>query len=201
MKSREPASFRPGFGRGLTGVIAFITTLTAVISLFTSGLEAVALVWPWLGLLAGSCWTVFWHPQVRVDDHGVTLVNVWHRVDVPWGALIGIETKWALTLVTPQRRYRAWAAPAPGRSVMRNEHPNTHRLRDAAIGGEIRPGDLPHVDSGAAANLVRERWTAVRKSGALDDIDPTVESVTWSIHWRLIGAGAVLVALAAAGLA
>jgi hypothetical protein len=201
MPSREPASFRPGFGRGLTRVIALIATLTAVISLFSSGLEAVALVWPWLALLVGSCWMVFWHPQVRVDDHGVTLVNVWHSVDVPWGAMIGIETKWALTLVTPQRRYRAWAAPAPGRSVMRNEHPNTHRLRDAAIGGEIRPGDLPHVDSGAAANLVRERWTAVRESGALDDIEPASDSVTLSIHWRLISAGAVLGALAVAGLA
>ena len=198
MTSREPASFRPGFGRWLTGVIALIATPTAVISLFSSGLDSITLVWPWLGVLVGSCWMVFWHPEVRVDDHGVTLVNVWHSVEVPWGALIGIETKWALTLVTPQRRYRAWAAPAPGRSVMRHEHPDTHRLRDAAIGGEIRPGDLPHVDSGAAANLVREHWTAVRESGALDDIDPADESVTQSIHWWLIGAGAVLAALAVA---
>ncbi len=200
MTSREPASFRPGFGRWLTGVLGAVGALTALLGLIGSGFEAVITLWPWLALLIGTCWAVYWHPEVRVDDNGVQLVNVWQRVEVPWNALIGIETKWALTLVTPQRRYRAWAAPAPGRSVMRQEHRDTHRLKDAAIGGEVRPGDLPHTDSGAAAKMVRDHWTSVRESGALDDAEPAATTVTRSAHWGVITGGTVLLALAIVGI-
>ncbi len=200
MTSREPASFRPGFGRWLTGGLAAIGALTALLSLIGSGFEVVLTLWPWLALLIGTCWAVYWHPEVRVDDDGVHIVNVLHRIEVPWAALIGIETKWALTLVTPQRRYRAWAAPAPGRSVMRQEHRDTHRLKDAAIGGEVRPGDLPHTDSGAAAKMVRDHWTAVRESGVLDDVDPAAATVTRSANWSVIAAGAVLIALGIVGI-
>lgn len=200
MTSHEPASFRPGFGQWVTGALAAICALAALIGLIDGGFIALITLWPWLALLVGTCWAVYWHPEVRVDDEGVTLINVWHRVEVPWAALIGIETKWALTLVTPKRRYRAWAAPAPGRSVMRREQRDTHRLHDAAIGGEIRPGDLPHTDSGAAAKMVRDRWTAIRESGAVDDVDAADVTVAGSLHWRVFGVGAVLVALAIIGL-
>lgn len=199
MSSREPASFRPGFGRWLTSAFAVVAGLVALIGLIDSGLEAIVTLWPWLALLVGGCWAIYSHPEVRVDDDGVTLVNVWHRIEMPWGALIGIETKWALTLVTPKRRYRAWAAPAPSRAVMRSERRDTHRLKDAAIGGEIRPGDLPHTDSGAAAKMVRDHWAAVQESGALDDADAATVSATRSIHWHVIGAGTLLVTLAVLG--
>lgn len=200
MTSPEPASFRPGFGQWVTGALAAICALTALIGLIDSGFIALITLWPWLALLVGICWAVYWHPEVRVDDDGITLINVWRRIEVPWGALIGIETKWALTLVTPKRRYRAWAAPAPGRSVMRGEQRDTHRLQDAAIGGEIRPGDLPHTDSGAAAKMVRDRWTTVRDSGALDDADAATVSATNAVHWHIVAGGALLIALAIVGL-
>ena len=83
---------------------------------------------------------------------------------------------------------------------MRHEQRDTHRLKDAAIGGEIRPGDLPHTDSGAAANMVRGYWSAVRESGALDDVDAVGVTAIRSIHWRMIGVGALLVALAIIGV-
>ena len=194
----EPASFRPTFGRWLTGVIGVICGFAALISLGNPGPEAIVTTWPWLALLAGAAWAVFWQPEVRVDETSIVLVNVWHRVEVPWQLLIGIETKWTLTLVTAEQRYKAWAAPAPGRSVMRHEHRDTHRLKDAAIGGEIRPGDLPDTDSGAAANMVRKYWTSVRDSIAYDE--PTSRSVTRSVHWRMIVVTAVLLAVAAIGL-
>ena len=190
----EPASFRPTFGRWLTGIIGVICGLAALISLGSTGPEAIVTIWPWLALLAGAAWAVFWRPEVRVNETSVVLVNVWHEVEVPWNLLIGVETKWALTLVTAEQRYTAWAAPAPGRSIMRHEHRNTHRLKDAAIGGEIRPGDLPDTDSGTAADMVRRHWTSVQHSIAYDD--PTSSGVTRSIHGWTILAGSALIALA-----
>lgn len=158
MKALPPESFRPRFGIGLTVAIGLIAVAVAVVTLVDEGFTAVVSSWPWIALMAGGCWAVFYNPRVDVDAGGVRLVNVWHTVHVPWQALIGLETKWALTLVTGESQYRAWAAPAPGRTVMRSEHPNTHRLSEAAIGGEIRPGDLPNTDSGEAAALVRKHW-------------------------------------------
>lgn len=200
MTTTEPVSFRPAFGRWLTGTVGAICGFAALSSLVTPGLEAVITVWPWLALIAGACWSLYWRPEIRVDDNSVVLVNVWHQIEIPWSLLIGIETKWALTLVTAERRYRSWAAPAPGRSIMRNGHQNTHRLKDAAIGGEIRPGDLPHTDSGAAAAMVRTHWISVRDTEVSDDFNPSTGSATRSIHWRMIVAATGLIALAAAGL-
>ena len=190
MLRSDPASFRPSFGRWLTLGFAAVCGIAAVAGVVSDGLSVVYTLWPWLGLLAGACWAVFWRPEVRADDHGVVLVNVTHTVAVPWRTLIGLETKWALTLVTVDRNYRAWAAPAPGRSTMRSEQRNTHRVRDAAIGGEIRPGDLPETDSGAAAILVRRHWRAQQQTDLLDEA--AVVRFTW--HWpQLIGAVALLV--------
>lgn len=158
MKALEPESFRPRFGIGLTAAIGLIVAVIAVVTLVQEGPGVLLSTWPWLALFAGGCWAIFYNPQVAVDGTGVRLVNVWHTIEVPWQALIGLDTKWALTLVTAERRYRAWAAPAPGRSAMRGDHPDTHRLREAAVGGEIRPGDMPNTDSGEAAALVRKHW-------------------------------------------
>ncbi len=204
MKTLEPAMFRPAFGKWLTWGFAAVCGIAAVASLSTDGLSSIRTLWPWLILLTGACWALFWRSKVAVDGDGVVLVNVWHTVVVPWTALIGLETKWALTLVTVERRYRAWAAPAPGRSIMRSEHSNTHRLKDAAIGGEIRPGDLPETDSGLAAAMVREHWKAQLESGALEpgafEFGDMRSSPQISVHWGQMVAAVALSAAALVGL-
>ena len=69
---------------------------------------------PWLALVAGACWALFWRPEVVVDDGGVRLVNVSRTIDVPWPSIQAVDTKWALTLITAYGRFTGWAAPAPG---------------------------------------------------------------------------------------
>ena len=200
MSSPRGESFRPAFGRWLTGGFGLVCGGAAVAGLFSDGPSAIVTLWPWLLLLVGGCWAVFWRPEVRAEEDGVVLVNVTHTVEVPWSTLIGLETKWALTLVTAERVFRAWAAPAPGRSAMRSKSPNTHRLRDAAVGGEIRPGDLPETDSGAAGVLIRRRWKAKIESGALDDDIADVAPVHFVWHWPQLGGALVLVVVAVLGL-
>jgi len=220
MKALEPESFRPRFGIGLTAAIALMTAAVAVVTLVDEGFGALLSAWPWLALLAGGCWAVFYNPRVDVDGAGVRLVNVWHTVEVPWPALVGLDTKWALTLVTAERRYRAWAAPAPGRTAMRGDHPDTHRLREAAVGGEIRPGDMPNTDSGEAAALVRKHWrvhlqslpvesdddqadggdTVATAVGHGSGIGATVPSVTRKLHVEHVVAAVGLAALGVVGV-
>lgn len=149
-----------------------------------------------LGLLA---WLVFWHPRVEVSDEGVTMVNPLRTVTVPWAALINVETQYSLTLVTPHGRYRAWAAPGPGRHQVltagNDELTGMPRTaRDAR--GAVAIGDLPGAPSGHVAGIVRRRWEHLAENeqlpiGVADDT-PVVT------HWNRVAI--VLLALALLGV-
>ena len=106
-------------------------------------------------------------PSVAVDARGVRLRNPLRDVDVPWGALAHLTTKFALTLhTTDGRRLSAWAAPASGR------HADT-RL----TAGDVRalgwdPDDEPPTasastasPSGVAAAWVRREWSRALADG------------------------------------
>lgn len=194
--------FRPRFGRVLTVAIGVICAVSMIALIATDGVSAVWRAGPWLALVAGSCWAVFWRPAVVVDDGGVHLVNVLRTVDLPWPSIQAVDTKWALTLVTAYGKFTGWAAPAPGaHAAVRATHRDAEQLPPGAWSSEgIRPGDLPSSPSGSAALLIRRRWEQLRDAGYLDD--PRLEHervpVTW--HGTIIAAGLGLVALAVAGL-
>jgi hypothetical protein len=151
------------------GAWAVIAGLTAARG-FEDGTTAVLRALPLalgLGLLA---WLVFWHPRVEVTDDGVVLVNPLRTIEVPWPALINVETQYALTLVTPGGRYRAWAAPGPGRHQVVTAGTDelvgmSRQARDSR--GAVAIGDLPGAPSGRVAALVRRRWEHLVESEQL----------------------------------
>ncbi|WP_421732627.1 PH domain-containing protein [Cellulomonas sp.] len=154
-----------------------------------------------LGLLA---WLVFWHPRVDVTDEGVTMVNPLRTVTVPWAALIDVDTQYSLTLVTPTGRYRAWAAPGPGRHQVltagKDELAGTsRRARDSR--GAVAIGELRSAPSGYVAALVRHRWEQLVESEelALGVADDTPVVTRWNrvaiVLLALALLGVVVVAL------
>jgi len=174
--------------------LAVIAGLTAARG-FEDGTTAVLRALPlavFLGLLA---WLVFWHPRVDVTDEGVTMVNPLRTITVPWAALINIETQYALTLVTPDGRHRAWAAPGPGRHAVvtagNDELAGMSRTaRDSR--GAVAIGDLPSAPSGQVARMVRRRWEHLVESEQvpLGIADDTPVTTSWN--------GPAIVVLAAA---
>lgn len=204
----DEARLKAPLGQALAAGVGLLAAAAGVLAVAEAGPVALLTVWPWLVLVVGIAWAVYWRPEVRVTDAGVRLVNVLRTVDVPWPALRGIETKWALTLDTVWGRYRAWAAPAPGRSAMRRElreqnsparriERRVNRLPRETLG---RPSDLTHTDSGAAAALVHEHWKRLQAAGHLDaaTVEQDRTPVRW--HWELaVGAG-VLLAFGVVGL-
>ncbi|ARC56299.1 hypothetical protein AS850_04315 [Frondihabitans sp. 762G35] len=153
-------------------------------------------------LLAGATialldWIALWRPRVDVVDEGVVLQNLVRRITVPWEALIHVDTKYALTLHTPGRKYAAWAAPAPGRTgaAVAKRQARTDVAPRSAVGGTAAPGDLLTTESGAAAELVRERWEHLRESGGLEL--GRADEVRARVEW-LWQPAALLVVLAAA---
>jgi hypothetical protein len=148
-------------------------------------------------LVAFLGWQFFWIPAVVVHDGGVTLDNPFRSVLVPWAALVHVDTRYALTLVTAGKSYAAWAAPAPGIWGGRNARPEDLRgLPDSSYGPgkSVRPGDLKTTDSGQAARLVRMRWQALVETGTLAAGEAATTAVTVKPRWRAISAAVLLLA-------
>ena len=54
-----------------------------------------------VAFVAFLTWAGLWRPFVDVTEIGVTLGNVLSTIEVPWAALIQVDTRYALTLMTP----------------------------------------------------------------------------------------------------
>lgn len=142
-------------------IMAIVAWAVSALMAVTAVGEMPAALWlyPAAALVAVWSWAALWHPHVTVSDAGVRLANVTHTVDVPWSALIDVQTRYALTLVTPHARFTAWAAPAPSalRASFAGRRADNRERR--AAGGSIRPGDLLGTESGDAATTIREQWS------------------------------------------
>ena len=155
-----------------------------------------------LVLVAFLGWLLFWMPAVVVDDDGVTLENPFRSIVVPWAALVHVDTRFALTLVTAHKSYVSWAAPAPGIWGGRNARAEDLQGLPATTygpGKSVRPGDLKTTDSGQAAMLVRGRWHDLVESGELAAGDAATTAAKVTFRW--VAAGAVVLLLAASYLA
>lgn len=155
-------------------------------------------------LIAYLGWLLFWRPSVVIHDTGVRLENPFRSVMVPWAALVHVDTRYALTLVTPSGSYGAWAAPAPGIWGGRNARPeDLHGLPGTTYGpgNSVRPGDLKSTDSGQAAQLVRARWQQLVEAGAINAGNAATTPVSITVRWLDVGATALLLAFSIWGVA
>ena len=163
---------------------AFGIVVTAV----SAGPGALAGIAP-LVLVAYLGWQLFWMPAVVVHDGGISLENPFRSVSVPWAALVHVDTRFALTLVTAEKSYTSWAAPAPGIWGGRNARPEDLQGLPATTygpGRSVRPGDLKSTDSGQAARLVRERWDELVESGRLRAVDAASTQAAVTYRWAAL---------------
>ncbi|MGN8050706.1 PH domain-containing protein [Curtobacterium sp. 22159] len=187
------------FNRGLAIALWLMVALlfvTTVLNDTTWADRALALVPTAFGVLLG--WVALWRPRLTIDDDGIEVVNVFHTVHVPWAALVHVDTRFALALVTPNRRVSVWAAPAPGRAgvaLARRQNQRHGRVVPEGADGNRRAGDLLSTASGDAAYLVRHRWEELRERGAIELGTADSVRVPVSVHWVSI----VLLAATAVG--
>ncbi|WP_207453495.1 PH domain-containing protein [Herbiconiux sp. SYSU D00978] len=182
----QPARFRPAFGRVLTVVVAALAALTVALIVVEGSLAALAIqIWPAL-LVVAIVWALFWRPELAVEEHAITMRNVFRTHHLPWAAIQRIDTKWALVLFTEQGAYTAWAAPAPSRFAVGNVDPNDLRVISGSAlprGEAVRPGDVPSTASGAAAFVVRRHLVDLQEDDAFAGLSPEARRVrsTWNV--------------------
>jgi hypothetical protein len=186
-----PEVFRPHGSRILAAVLV-VAALTGVVAvLATGGPRAWPSTLPLL-LVGYVAWLLFWYPKVVVEAAGVRLVNPLRTLLVPWNAVIDVDTKYSMTLVTPTRRYSAWAAPAPGvvASLRDSRQSQREERRDGtgSVYKSIRPGDRPGTDSGNVAAVVRRRLDRMADAGLIDvDVTQTAKpSVAFHVPHALV---------------
>ena len=151
-------------------IAAVIVWSLAVLAVITAVWSSDArLTWVYAGapLAALLGWAALWRPCVVVSEQGVRIENVSHDVDVPWEALVHVDTARALTLHTPSGSFTAWSAPAPGvfTTMMGNAKA---RRESSAAGSDARPSDRMGTDSGNAALVVRETWRRRLDAGQVE---------------------------------
>lgn len=143
---------------------------------------------------------LFWYPVVQVGLDGVTVRNPMRTIAVAWPALVTVDTKYALTLVTENGKYTAWAAPAP--SALESHLSKSADAKDLpansyGLGGMLRPGDLKNTNSGAAAFLVRSYWEQLAEAGKLELPPQGAPAVSVRFNTALVIAAVVLVLVSA----
>lgn len=123
-------------------------------------------------------------PVVLVSDDDVLLRNVVRDVRIPWPALDGIATQYALALTTKDgKKYNAWAAPASGRfSAAKVSQADLRALKWRESDGPLPSSATLRSDSGSAAAIVKLSWNrAKERLGATTDEGRTSAEISWAV--------------------
>lgn len=188
----HPVVFRPRGGVVLA-VLALVLCATILVSIVVSDGVAGLLLWGWPVVAFGwLAWLLYIRPSVTVTDGFVEVVNPLRTHRVPWGDVFDVESRYALTLTTHNRRViRAWAAPAPGaRQALGTRRADVTRA--PGEGDTRRPSDAEGTLSGDATTLVHRALDRYRRSGA--EALPGGTASRWAIVPSLVTAALLIAA-------
>lgn len=182
--SFQEVHYRPAFGRVLSVVTMVLCAAAIGALIWDDPLSALRYAWP-LVFVAILAWALFWRPELHVEPHGVTVVNVLRTHFLPWPAVQSIDTRFALTLQTRTQRVPVWATPAPGRHrALGLASKDFDGVGASARGplGELRPSDAVSTPSGNLAQTIRGQWEELRDAGLLAaGEEPGGEKTTWHV--------------------
>lgn len=134
--------------------------------------------WP-LYFLAYTVWYLLMKPHLVVDEQKLTVVNPLRIHTVGFAALIDVSTKFNLTLITPSKKYQAFAIPATGMAASLNRTPGDASKLPSTTGagaGSIKASDLPGSFAGGVAVTVRGYWQELVEAEALSTVSAEEKS-------------------------
>ena len=104
-----------------------------------------------------AIWLLFVRPKIEFFDEGLTIVNPFTAVTIPWSSVESINSQLAFSVRVGGKKISAWAAPAPSRQHSRTVHSSEFKGLGLEAGGAMRLSDSPRSDSGVASFMARHR--------------------------------------------
>lgn len=120
-----------------------------------------------------TVWYLLMKPHLVVDEQKLTVVNPFRVHTVGFAALIDVSTKFNLTLVTPSKKYQAFAIPSTGMAASLKRSPGDTNNMPSMTGvgtGAIKASDLPNSFAGGVALTVRGYWQELVETDALSSV-------------------------------
>ncbi|GAB2607175.1 PH domain-containing protein [Pseudactinotalea suaedae] len=106
-------TFRSRLAQGLAVLTALVAVAALVAFVGEEGPTALLSTLAPVALVVAAGWALLWNPRVELTAEGITIVNVWRTVRVPWRRFRHADTRWALSVTTDQDvTYTSWAVPA-----------------------------------------------------------------------------------------
>lgn len=201
----ETATYRSRSGRVLA-IAAVVVAIAVIVSIaFSDGPSGVLHFGAIPLLFAAFVWAIFDRPYLRVTDGGLEIGNVFRSIHVPWPGVTDLELRWGLRVVTSFGKYTAWSVPAPKRPSIGSQFTGglglgpARSLDTSLVDNARKPGRNRTPSEGAAA--AAQRWAELGDAGYLDQ--PRLDAARPTTSWNtdVIAICAVLIVLAAIGLA
>jgi len=104
---------RPANNVALVAAAWLLLALLGAAQAYVRGASALRLVVLLIGL-GYLAWRVLGRPKARLDEHGLTAVNPFDQVTIPWTAVIDMDVKFGLRVITPHGRHSVWGATGRG---------------------------------------------------------------------------------------
>lgn len=186
-------TFRSRLAQGLAILTGLVAVAALVAFLGEEGPAALLSTLAPVALVVALGWAVFWNPRVVLSDEGITIVNVWRTVQVPWRRFQHADTRWALSVTTTQDvTYTSWAVPA-GSGFGARLVPNRQQHGDwAPAQRKLGSAGTAEAAAMAIADRVRRRERGGVDESAVVTASPNVPVLA------VLGALGVLAALSVA---
>ena len=196
MKSEEEARsnielFRSRASSAGFFFLSFIFLALVLESVVSSGAKEIAISSAWAAVTISAFYVLMHKPKIVIFDEGIEIVNPISRHTISWSDVRSIDTRFSLSVTTNDgKRIHAWAAPAPGRYHSRRLHSSDLRGLKMAATGNIKAGESPKSDSGAAYLLVAARFEAFKAHPV--SLSQSV-SAKFKREWASVGIAAVAI--------
>ncbi|MFF2318513.1 hypothetical protein ACFVTE_19880 [Arthrobacter sp. NPDC058097] len=150
-----------------------------------TGLEAA----PWLVLVSWFAYVAQWRPCLRVDGHGLEVINGMRDHRIPFGAIEDIEVRYTTVICTAGKKYVSWGAPTPPSAFESGfQHLSDLKSRPYTVLPSNERISQPEAKTGRDAIVAA--WQNARHAGFSASRDGVTS--TWNMPVVAVGVVAVL---------
>lgn len=179
----------PRFSRVMAVLVVAVCALTEVSLIVYGRPEPILRATPAVILAGVGAYVLFWAPRIRIGPAELEIVNPLRSRRISWPAILDIDAKWSLTVITVRGRVTAWAAPSPGALADSSRFRRPRGLKRS----EPFRAEPSRAVGAVAERLILAQWSEYRDRGVLGAVEGPGVVTTWNrVACLLVGVFSVL---------